>query len=52
VTSNTLSLSLVHELNYLETCKALFERIIVPRAVYEETLSSQRRELISVSLYM
>ena len=43
---------LIHELDYLRTCKALFERIIVPRAVYEEILGSQRKELINVSPYM
>jgi len=51
-TSNTSFLSLMHELGYLRTCKVLFERIIVPRAVYEEILGSQREELISVSPYM
>ena len=44
--SNTSFLSLMHELGYLRTCKALFERIIVLRAVYEEISSSQREELI------
>jgi len=46
VTSNTSFLSLMHELDYLGTCKVLFERIIVPRAIYEEILGSQREELI------
>jgi len=42
----------MHELDYLRTCKALFERMVVPRAVYEEILGSQGRELIGVGLYM
>ena len=50
--SNTSFLSLMHELDYLRICKALFERVIVPRAVYEEILGSQREELVSVSLYV
>jgi len=36
--SNTSFLSLMHELDYLGACKALFKRIIVPRAIYEEII--------------
>ena len=47
VTSNTSFLSLMHELGYLGACKVLFERVIVPRVVYEEILGSQREELMA-----
>jgi len=37
----------MHELGYLGACKVLFERVIVPRVVYEEILGSQREELMA-----
>ncbi|RLI12799.1 hypothetical protein DRO33_02145 [Candidatus Bathyarchaeota archaeon] len=36
----------MHELGYLKLCKAIFERIVIPRAVYDEVLGSGREDLI------